>query len=105
MIWSDEKWSMLKQDANKQNERFWLPLDPEIERECRVQGGLKVMAWAGLVNGIVIIHWFDANTSVTGETYLDMLRSVVWPKVGRTVISRQLWFQQDGATVHKTLKA
>ena len=46
-----------------------------------MQGGLKVMAWAGLVNGKVLIHWFDADVSVTGETYLEMLKSVVWPKV------------------------
>ena len=45
---------MIKQAPNKQNERFWYPIDPEIELECRVQGGLKVMAWAGLVNGKVI---------------------------------------------------
>ena len=105
VIWSDEKWFMLKQSPNKQNERFWYPFDPEIEREGRVQGGLNVMAWAGLVNGKVIIHWFDANVSVNGETYLEMLKSVVWPKVGRAVTSRQIWFQQDGASVHTTLQA
>ena len=105
VIWSDEKWFMLRQSPNKQNERYWYPLDPEIERESRVQGGLKVMAWAGLVNGKVLIHWFDADVSVTGETYLEMLKSVVWPKVSKKVNSRKLWFQQDGATVHTTLEA
>ena len=105
VIWSDEKWFMLRQSPNKLNERYWYPLDPEIERESRVQGGLKVMAWAGLVNGKVLIHWFDADVSVTGETYLEILKSVVWPKVSKKVNSRKLWFQQDGATVHATLEA
>ena len=90
VIWSDEKWFMLRQSRNKQNERYWYPLDPEIERERRVQGGLKRMAWAGLVNGKVLIHWFDADVSVTGETYLEMLKSVVWPKVSKKVNSRKL---------------
>ena len=31
-----------------------------------------------------------------------MLKAIVWPKVCRTVSSRQLWFQQDGATVLDT---
>ena len=105
VIWSDEKWFMLKQSPNKQNEYFWYPFAPKIECEWCGQGGLKVMVWAGLVNGKVIIHWFDANVLVNGETYLEMLKFVVWPKVGRAVTSRQLWFQQDGASVHTTLQA
>ena len=36
VIWSDEKWFMLRQSPNKQNERYWYPLDPEIERESHV---------------------------------------------------------------------
>ena len=66
-IWSDEKWFQLKQGPNKQNERYWAPCDPEVEVECRVQGGQKVMCWAGVIEGQLIIHWFDNNVSVNGK--------------------------------------
>ena len=105
VIWSDEKWFVLKQKPNKQNERYWAPCDPGIEVECREQGGKKVMCWAGVVGGKVIIHWFELNKSVNGEVYLEMLKNVVWPKVRGVVARRGLWFQQDGATVHTTVKA
>ena len=103
VIWSDEKWFVLKQAPNKQNERYWAPVDPVVEVECREQGGAKVMCWAGILAGRIIIHWFDPGTSVTGESYLEMLQQVVWPQVRALVARRQLWFQQDGATVHTTV--
>ena len=73
VIWSDEKWFVLRQKPNKPNERYWAPYDPGVEVECREQGGKKVMCWAGVWEGKLIIHWFDENTSVNGDTYLDML--------------------------------
>lgn len=105
VIWSDEKWFQLQAPPNVQNERYWYPHDPEVEAECRVQGGHKVMAWAGLFRGKVIIHWFENGKSVNGETYLQMLQQDIWPRVSRTVSQHQTWFQQDGATVHTTISA
>ena len=63
------------------------------------------MCWAGVVEGKVIIHWFDPNISVNGDTYLDMLVNVVWPQVRGVAARRGYWFQQDGATVHTTIRA
>ena len=76
-MWSDEKWFVLKQHPNSQNERCWAPCDPGVEIECREQGGQKVMCWCGVVDGKIIIHWFDQNVSVNGDTYLEMLQDVV----------------------------
>jgi hypothetical protein len=73
--------------------------------ECREQGGQKVMCWVGVIQGRIIIHWFDNNNSVNGDTYLDMLKTVVWPQVRGVATRRNLWFQQDGATVHTTIRA
>ena len=101
-LWSDEKWFHLKQHPNKQNERYWAPFDPEIETECRVQGGEKVMCWAGIVKEKLIIHWFEEGISVNSNTYLSMLKEVVWPKVRYAVNRDQIYFQQDGARVHTT---
>jgi hypothetical protein len=105
VIWSDEKWFVLKQKPNKQNERYWAPCDPCVEVECREQGGKKVMCWAGVVEGKIITHWFEQNVSVNGDVYLEMLKDVVWPQVRSVATRRGLWFQQDGATVHTTVAA
>ena len=51
------------------------------------------MAWAGVVQGQVIIHWFPSNVSVNGERYLEMLQRVLQPVLGED----DMWFQQDGA--------
>ena len=48
--------------------------------DCGEQGGKKVMCWAGVVLGKLIIHWFEDQKSVNGDTYLEMLTDVVWPK-------------------------
>ena len=56
-----------------------------------------------LVNGKVILHWFDIGENINPEVYLNMLKTVLWPKV-RCVITRQrLWFQQVVATSHATV--
>ena len=78
---------------NKQNERYFEPFDPEIEVDCRVQVDEKVMYWCGLINGKIILHWF--NTSVNSATYLEMLKTAVWLKVRALVTRNQYWFQQE----------
>ena len=101
VIWSDEKWFVLRQPPNRQNERYWAPSDPEVEVPCKEQGGKKVMAWVGVVAGRVILHWFPSNVSVNGERYLQMLQQVLEPLLTRD----DLWFQQDGAPPHMPARA
>ena len=97
VVWSDEKWFVLLQAPN----RYWAPCDPEVEVACKEQGGQKVMAWAGVVQGQVIIHWFPSNVSVNGERYLEMLQRVLQPVLGED----DMWFQQDGAPAHMPARA
>ena len=103
VIWSDEKLWEEKVRPNKQNERYWGLCDPEVEDENRVQGGKKIMSWGGLINGKVILHWFDFGDNINQQLNLNMLRTVLWPKVQSVATRKRLWFQQDGATCHTTL--
>ena len=41
---------------------------------------------------------------MNGPTYLDMLKSMVWPSIRDRATRRLYWFQQDGATPHCTAK-
>ena len=102
VFFSDEKIFTEKIRPNKQTERYWCNVDPEIEDENRVQGGRKVMAWAGLINGKVVIHWFLEGERINQHNYLDMLKTVMWPAVSHVATRRQYWFQQDGARPHTT---
>ena len=67
-------------------------------------GGKKIMCWAGLINGKIILHWFPLGTSVNQQVYLEMLATVVWPKIRAVSTRQQYWFQQNGATAHTTIQ-
>ena len=70
----------LKPHPNRKNEVHWSRTNPNNVYEVKDQGALKVMAWVGIVDGQVLpIHWF--NSSVNGQSFLDMLEKVVWPAV------------------------
>ena len=53
--------------------------------------------------GQVILHWFAPGTRLDQHGYLEMLQTVLWPRVRNVATRRQLWFQQDGATFHTTV--
>ena len=73
--------------------------------DCGEQGGKKVMCWAGVVLGKLIIHWFEYQKSLNRDTYLEMLKDIVWPKIGSVASRKGLWLQQDGASVHTMIRA
>ena len=102
IVWTDEKWFSLNQSPNKQNERYWAPYNPHVTVDCRLQGDKKVMCWAAIIGGQVMLHWFERDESVNGQTYLDILKDVLWPMIRSSATARQYWFQQDGASIHTT---
>ena len=102
VLFSDEKKFEERTRPNKQNERYWGIVDPLVMDKNRVQGGRSLMCWTGLINGQVIIHWFEEKTTVNQHTYLEMLKEVVWPKIRGVARARGYWFQQDGAPPHTT---
>ena len=42
VLWSDEKWWVVKMKPNKQNDRFWAPINPHRYIESKEQGAIKV---------------------------------------------------------------
>ena len=51
----------------------------DVQFHCREQGAKKVMCWAAVVQGKVLLHWFEEKERSTGDTYLKMLQEVLWP--------------------------
>ena len=39
------------------------------------------MAFAAIIDGRVIIHWFEEGTRLNQYQYLDMLQNVLWPQI------------------------
>ena len=60
------------------------------------------MCWAALIDGSVIIHWYEEKETVNQFNYLETLKNVMWPKIKRVSNARGYVFQQDGAPSHTT---
>ena len=60
----------------------------------------KRKSWTKISDGKVILYWFDEGVCLNHESYLDILRTFVWPRFRRKVADQDLWWQQDGATAH-----
>ena len=62
------------------------------------------MYWAVLINGEAILHWFNVGTSINQDVYLEMLQTVLWPRISRDSNRKRYWFQQDWATPHTAVR-
>ena len=95
IIFSDEKMFVLNPAPNMQNNRIWAPFDPDEEAVCRVQSSSKVMCWAAMVgDSVLTLRWMDDDhrpRTVTGDSYLEMLRKEVWPEI-RGLATRRSWW-------------
>ena len=101
VIWSDEKYFVLKQGPNKSIHRFWAPTNPNIIVECKSQSQQKVMCWSGLCNGEVIgPFWIEG--SMNQFVYKKLLEDEVWPLLRHQASRTKLYFMQNGATCHTT---
>ena len=101
VIFSDGKWFVLHPAPNSQNERIWAPRYPQEEVECRYQGDQKIMVWAGLVDGpVLMVRWMindgGGPVSVTAEKYLAVIKENVWSEVRPRAAQLQCWWQQEG---------
>lgn len=104
VIWTDEKWFVLRSPPHSQNDRYWAPANQHEVVECNKAHGEKIMAWVGIVDGRCLpVVWF--NGSVNSDVYLDqVLKRTVWPAVRNIATRQQYWFQQDGASCHVTTR-
>lgn len=101
VIWSDEKYFVLKQGPNKSIHRYWAPTNPHVLIECKSQSQEKVMCWTGLCNGRVLgPFWLEG--SMNQFVYKELLEEKVWPLLKHRATREQLYFMQDGATCHTT---
>lgn len=101
ILWSDEKYYVLKQGPNKSIDRYWSPVNKFEYEECRSQGQQKAMCWVGLLNGKVIGPvWIEGN--MDQFVYRDILEEQIWPKVRNIASRKQVYFMQDGAKPHTT---
>ena len=88
VIWSDEKYFVLKQGPNKSINKVWAPVNPYINDECKTQSQQKIMVWVGLFAGEVIgPFWIESK--MNNQVYK------VWPAIRTKVTKHRLWSQHD----------
>ena len=98
MVWSDEAQFKLNGTVNRHNYVYWAPENPHVHVEKEVNlPGLNI--WCGLsVRGLIGPFFFEGN--VTGQVYLDMLRTSILPEIRTLFGNDRFYFQQDGASPH-----
>ena len=92
-----------------QNRRHWALVNPREILECKYLGKKKAISWVGVLKGTLLSpFWFvdarDNPVTLNQETYLDMLKSKHWPILLTLRDLRRLWFMQEGATCHYTVR-
>lgn len=99
ILFSDEAYFHLTPSNNPQNNRMWLPAQPNTTIERPLQDE-QVLVWCG-ISGTRIYGPYFFESYVNQHNYLAMLQNFLWPKVLRTEGYKNLYFQQDGAPAHK----
>ncbi|CAF4694672.1 unnamed protein product [Rotaria sp. Silwood2] len=98
IIWTDEAIFKLNGHVNRHNSIYWASENPriDIERDFNVPG---ISVWIGISsNGIISPFFF--NSTVTGESYVEMLKDYFEPAVADWSDLNDFWYQHDGAPAH-----
>ena len=98
IIWTDEAIFKLNGYVNRHYAIYWASENPQIdiERDFNVLG---ICVWIGL-SSYDIIGLFFFSSTVTGESYVEMLRDYFqfaitdWPDLN------DFWYQHDSAPAH-----
>lgn len=105
IMMSDEAHFYLCGSVNKQNCRYWAAENPR-ELHQRPLHSEKVSVWCAVSRlGVIGPYFFEdaqgATATVNSERYIAMLENFFIPELRRRGIdTRNVWFQQDGATAH-----
>jgi hypothetical protein len=105
LLMTDEAHFHLSGSVNKQNMRYWSPVNPKELNEMPLHSP-KVMVWCGVgAFGIVGPYFFENDNeetvTVNSEHYVTMLEGFVEPQLQWLGIDpTALHCQQDGATAH-----
>lgn len=97
-VWTDEAKFHTSGSVNRHSCVFWRPENPSAIIEYDVQSP-GVMVW-GSVTYEGLLGPFFLDSSVTGETDLNLLRESVIPELHIRQNFDELWWQQDGAPAH-----
>jgi len=100
----DEAHFYLNGNMNKQNCRIRSASNPQILHETELHP-LRVTVWCAVLSRWFVGPYFleenGHTVTVTGDSYLSMLREFFYPELRRMRISfNSVWFQQDGAAPH-----
>jgi hypothetical protein len=98
IIWTDETIFKLNGHINRHNSIYWASenLGINIERDFNVTG---ISVWIGLSSYDVIGPFFFSST-VTGESYVEMLQDYFQPAIADWPDLNDFWYQHDGAPDH-----
>uniref|UniRef100_A0A0N5C9I2 DUF4817 domain-containing protein n=1 Tax=Strongyloides papillosus TaxID=174720 RepID=A0A0N5C9I2_STREA len=103
LIMSDEANFYLNGLVKKHNCRIWGTENPRIISEKQFQTE-KVIVWCGITSRKIIGPYFFKNeesTNINGEEYREMIDNYLVPELVNTI---GMWFQQDEATAHITMR-
>jgi len=103
---SDEAHFHLSGFVNKQNFRYWSATNP-IELHERPLYSSKVTVCCVISSfGIISPYFFEDErvraVTVTGPRYVHMLENFLGPELARHPVTKETFFQQDGAMSHTT---
>lgn len=101
VIWTDEAKFMVCGQVNRHNCIFYSMDNPHEVFEKAVNSP-GVMVWGGICRTALIGPYFF-TTTVTGESYLQMLDTYAFPRINELVTGagdQRFWWQQDGAPPH-----
>ena len=100
VCFSDEATFHVSGKVNKHNIRIWGLQNPceVLERE---RDSPKINVWCGLMHNQIIDPFIFAESTITANIYLDMLKHYVVPQLEE--FQPRVVFQQDGAPPHWSL--
>jgi hypothetical protein len=106
LLMSDEAHFHLSGFVNKQNFHYWSATNP-TELHERPLHNSKVTVWCVISSfGIISPYFFEDEreraVTVTGPRYVHMLENFLGTELARHPVTKEMFFQQDGATSHTT---
>jgi len=98
IIWTDESIFKLNGHVNRHNSIYWASENPRIaiEKDFNVPG---VSVWIGMSSYGIIVPFFFTST-ITGESYVEMLKDNFQPAIADLYDLDDFWYQHDGAPAH-----
>ncbi|XP_047120648.1 uncharacterized protein LOC124803678 [Schistocerca piceifrons] len=102
VLFSDEATFHTCGHVNRHNCRIWTDEQPSVLQEWQ-QDKAKVNVWLGITRSTVYGPFFFTEQTVTGTTYLDMLKQFLEPQLISDGIMDTVVFQEGGAPPHFAL--